>query len=99
LTNLINYTGDLDCNKYIDVINENLNLQTDVLGISDDFTIVEDPHPADTGRLTQQYLHSESIKQIVTPGASPDLNICENIFINLREEYLKINLVLETWNN
>ena len=72
--------GIMDQKVYRDILLEELNYSTDLMGISDQFVFKQDLDPKHTAPAARNFFEENRINQLEWSPQSPDLNPIENLW-------------------
>ena len=82
--------SNIDSHKYIEVLLESLLPLIEQSFSDGEYTFMQDNAPVYTSRLTMDWLNSKGIHPTIWPPQSPDLNIIENVWLDVKVKLAKV---------
>ena len=82
--------GNIDSQKYIEVLQESLLPLIEHNFSDGEYTFMQDNAPVHTSRLTRDWLDSKGIHPTIWSPQSPDLNIIENVWRDVKVKLAKV---------
>lgn len=88
--------GNINAQKYLDILDENLWPVLARHFPDDNYIFMDDNAPVHRARLVKNYLEENSIKTTTWPAQSPDMNIIENIWLIIKRELETVSHLITT---
>ena len=82
--------GNIDSQKYIEVLQESLLPLIEHSFSDGEYTFMQDNASVHTSRLTRDWLDSKGIHPTIWPPQSPDLNIIESVWRDVKVKLAKV---------
>jgi hypothetical protein len=80
---LTDVKGNINSQIYIDVLENNLWSVITRYFADNEYVFQDDNTPVHRGRITENYKQENNIDCTTRPAQSPDLNVCENVWLHI----------------